>query len=269
MLGSAVLYAGLLVALAGTVTLVRPMRRLGVATRRRAALVLVAGAVLVVVAVLLPAPTVRVGNTRTHLDAIVPFWQFAERHEIRVHAGPATVERAVRAVTAREIRLFRLLTWIRNPRLPRGGEPASLLAAPADRPILDVALGSGFLLLAEEPRRELVLGTLVIVPDELLRLPAAERQRLREAFDADAFRALDAPGYAKAVMSFHLQDEGGGWTRLVTETRVFATDDHARRRFAPYWRTIYPGSALIRRMWLRAIRARAEADARAVAVTPR
>ena len=26
-----------------------------------------------------------------------------------------------------------------------------------------------------------------------------------------------------------------------------------RRRFAGYWRVIYPGSALIRRMWLRAI----------------
>jgi hypothetical protein len=30
------------------------------------------------------------------------------------------------------------------------------------------------------------------------------------------------------------------------------------RRFALYWRAIYPSSALIRRMWLRAIRERAE-----------
>ena len=29
-------------------------------------------------------------------------------------------------------------------------------------------------------------------------------------------------------------------------------------RFALYWRVIYPGSALIRRMWLRALRLRAE-----------
>ena len=43
-----------------------------------------------------------------------------------------------------------------------------------------------------------------------------------------------------------------------TETRVFATDDSARRRFAAFWRVIYPGSALIRRMWLRAIQRRAE-----------
>jgi hypothetical protein len=57
-----------------------------------------------------------------------------------------------------------------------------------------------------------------------------------------------------------MTDEGGGWTRLTTETRVYATDASSRRRFAGYWRVIYPGSALIRRMWLRAVRERAEAD---------
>ena len=42
------------------------------------------------------------------------------------------------------------------------------------------------------------------------------------------------------------------------ETRVHATDAPTKRKFAAYWRTIYPGSALIRVMWLRAIRRRAE-----------
>jgi len=36
------------------------------------------------------------------------------------------------------------------------------------------------------------------------------------------------------------------------------TDAATTRRFAAYWRVIYPGSALIRRMWLRAIKRRAE-----------
>jgi hypothetical protein len=44
---------------------------------------------------------------------------------------------------------------------------------------------------------------------------------------------------------------------VSTETRVFATSPAARRRFAAYWRVIYPGSAIIRRSWLRAIRHRA------------
>lgn len=61
-------------------------------------------------------------------------------------------------------------------------------------------------------------------------------------------------------MNFFMEDAGGGWTRLTTETRVHATDLKSRRRFAAYWRTIYPGSALIRVMWLRAIKARAEKE---------
>jgi hypothetical protein len=258
-LGSSLLYAGLVLALVGLITLVRPLRWLRVPTRRRATGVLAAGLLLMIVAIALPAPTMRV-QSQTQLDAMVPAWQFGERHEIRVHADPARVERAIREVTAREIRLFRLLTWIRNPRLPRNKQQESILAAPADRPILEVALKGGFMTLAEEPQRELVFGTLVLVPAEVRRLPPDELRRRRAAFDPAAFAALDKPGYAKAAMNFWLEDEGGGWTRVVTETRVFATDDHARRRFAVYWRTIYPGSALIRRMWLRAIRLRAERD---------
>jgi hypothetical protein len=39
---------------------------------------------------------------------------------------------------------------------------------------------------------------------------------------------------------------------------LYATDASTRRPFALDWRVIYPGSALIRRMWLRAIARRAE-----------
>jgi hypothetical protein len=46
---------------------------------------------------------------------------------------------------------------------------------------------------------------------------------------------------------------------LTTETRVYAAGAKAVRGFAAYWRMIYPGSSLIRRMWLRAIKLRAEA----------
>jgi hypothetical protein len=49
--------------------------------------------------------------------------------------------------------------------------------------------------------------------------------------------------------------------RLTTETRVLATDSRTRRLFAAYWRLILPGSALMRRTWLAAIRRRAEGPA--------
>jgi hypothetical protein len=45
---------------------------------------------------------------------------------------------------------------------------------------------------------------------------------------------------------------------LTTETRIQGTDERARRSFRRYWRLVMPGSAAIRRAWLRAIRKRAE-----------
>ena len=251
---------GLALVLLGAIGLLHPMKRLGLPTRRRALAVGFAGALVAAAGFLLPAPERGVALAVSRLDEYVPRWQFAERHETRIRASPRAVERAIRGVTAREIALFRALTWLRHPRLPRSGKPESILAAPADEPIVAVALRSGFRLLVEEPGRELVIGTVVLAPPDVLRLPPAELEQLRAGFGPEQFRALSDAGWAKAAMNFRWQDDGGGWTRLTTETRVFATDAAARRRFAVYWRLIYPGSSLIRRNWLAAIRERAEGD---------
>ncbi len=242
--------AGLAAGFLGLVSLAWPLRFLGIRTRRRGAVWLASGAALGLAGVALPAPPRRVPEKVSILDSFIPSYQFSEHHEIRVRATPARVHEAVWRVTAEEIRLFRALTWIRSPRLTRGEGEASILNAPAKRPILEVATSSGFMLLADQPGREVVVGMIVVAPSR-------SRERIDDPQD---FAALDAPGYAKAVMNFRMEDEGGGWTRLTTETRVYATDASSRRRFAAYWRTIYPGSALIRRMWLRAIRERAEGD---------
>jgi len=180
----------------------------------------------------------------TLLDDFAPKWQFREVHAIAALATPERAYRAVETVTAREIRMFRALTWFR--RLGRVG-PESILNAPPDEPILEVATRSGFILLAAEPPREMVVGTLVITPPGAARLTAARQ-----------FRDLEEPGYAKAVMNFRIDRAGLAMCVVTTETRVYATDPRTRRKFAIYWWTIRPGSGLIRRMWLRAIRRRAE-----------
>ena len=77
-----------------------------------------------------------------------------------------------------------------------------------------------------------------------------------------SFKALTRPGFAKAVMSFRIEPQGPAYCLLRTETRVYATDPASRDVFARYWRVITPGSLLIRHMWLRAIKVRAEARRR-------
>jgi hypothetical protein len=149
-------------------------------------------------------------------------------------------------VPAEEIKLFRTLTWLRHPRRPWSSAEESILSPPVRKPILAVATASGFMTLAEEVEREIVLGTVVV----------SSRPDLYDS--PRGFRELAEAGNAKAVINFLVEPQAEGWCRLSTETRVFATDRVTRLRFAAYWRIIAPGSALIRVEWLRAIRRRAE-----------
>jgi len=236
MIGSTVVYSGLVLAFTGVVCLLR---------RKRGALAMIGGGLaLTIVGMLLPARESRIARVESHLDEYIPVWQFNEVHSIHVDAPPARVYDAIRRVRADEIALFRTLTWIR-----RGGRelPESILNAGDDASLIDVATSTTFIYLADDAPRELAVGTIIA------------RSQPRE-LTPQLFRETLPPGFTLAAMNFIVQPDGAG-SRVITETRVFANSDAARRRFAMYWRVIYPGSALIRRMWLRAVARRAEARA--------
>jgi len=245
LLVSTLTYAGLALLLAGSVSLLKPLRLLRIPSRRAALLLLPIGLLLAYAGAWWPWAEQRASGS-TQLDAFVPAYQFVEFHEARVRGTPESVYRAIRAVSAGEIRTFRTLTWIRHPRLPWRKRRESILEPDWDQPILDVATRTGFVWLADEPDREAVVGAVVCC------------KRARPA-NADAFRSLTKPEVAKAGMNFRIEDLGGGECRVTKETRVFATDEATRRRFGLYWAFIYPGSALIRGGWLAAIKKRAEA----------
>lgn len=183
------------------------------------------------------------------IDEFAPQFHFQEHHDQVVGAPPDRVYAAIKSVSADQITLFNFLTALR--RLGRPG-PESILNPPNQKPILDVAVQTGFLLLSEHPPREIVLGTVVVAP------PGTARP---SSFTADDFKSLTQPGFAKAAMNFVVTDLGNGSSRVDTETRVFATDDVALGRFTTYWRIIFPGSSILRTTWLRAVKERAERPA--------
>lgn len=214
------------------------------------AVVLALGFLLAAMSGPLRAKETRVVTPRTQLDLFAPLYQFSEFHSIRIAAPKEQVYQALRSVTADEIVLFRTLTWLR--RFGRPG-PESILNPPRHVPILDIAARTSFLVLAEEPAQEIVLGTLVATPPGW-----RERGKPTPGDFKALFVAANVPGFAAAAINFRIEDSSPAGCTLTTETRVCATDPSTRRRFARYWRVIYPGSALIRRMWLRAIARRAE-----------
>lgn len=238
---------GLLTALTGLISLVRPITFLGIRNRSGASAVLVAGVLVAVVATLLPAQETSVGSPRTALDRVAPSYQFHEVHSITIRATPERVYRAIKDVTAGEILFFRTLIKIRYFGRPL---PSNIRNSPEDRPLLDVATRATFAMFVDSPL-EIVTGTAVMAP------PDARKGRPPTADELLALRTRG--GVALATMNFAITPGDDGTCVVSTETRVYATDPSARRRFGAYWRIIYPGSALMRRMWLRAIRQRAEA----------
>jgi hypothetical protein len=246
MLAVAMVYAGLVFDLMGLVCLWKPLALIGLTARWHGVWLLAAGGLLSLLGANLPAKEIRVATNRTDLDQFVHVYQFSEFHTIRVNAPRDRVYAAIKNLKADEIFLFHTLTTIR--RFGRPG-PESILNAPETIPILEVATRTSFMVLSESPGQELVIGTTVMHP------PGAHAPQT-----PTDFRSVTQPGFAIAAMNFRLEDASEGETSVSTETRVYATDASSRRRFAVYWRTIYPGSALIRRMWLRAIKKRAEAS---------
>lgn len=184
------------------------------------------------------------------LNALIPAADFVESHARKIPAPISLVDDAIRLVTLREmpgVKLLFVLRSVPNRLQRRRGLPTS-----DNRPLMEQMLDSGFMLLADIPDRELVVGVIA---------PVSRRGRSRALTDAVDFASFDLPGHVKIAMNFRLIDLGSS-TRLETETRVVATDVASRRAFRRYWLLIRPWSGLIHRIWLRAIAARAIGNAR-------
>ncbi|HYP40752.1 MAG TPA: hypothetical protein VEX13_10375 [Chloroflexia bacterium] len=185
------------------------------------------------------------------LDKFSPIYDFNEVHSITIHASPDRIFRAVKEVTPAEMPIFTLLIGLRSLPALLTGKRGRGRNFSNTQPLIGTALSSSFVLLAEQPNRELVVGTI----GQFWRAAGGAYR----VADAQEFLASCPPGYAKAAMNFFVYHKpGSAGTRLRTETRIYIPDPGARRRFAAYWRVIYPGSAVIRIAWLRAIKHRAE-----------
>lgn len=188
------------------------------------------------------------------LDRYLPAFHFHETHSVQIAASAERVYRALQEVTAGEIPLVGVLFWLRAlPARLAGGRVSGF------RPHLSflqqaLAPGGGFLLLDEAPGRELVIGTV----GQFWKIQGGVYPWLT---DREDFLSFADPRYAKAALSFRLESAPARATRLITETRISTPSPTAHRRFAPYWLLIRPGSGLLRRLWLGAIRRRAERGA--------
>ncbi|HET9229109.1 MAG TPA: hypothetical protein VFR31_20695 [Thermoanaerobaculia bacterium] len=185
------------------------------------------------------------------LDRHLPVYGHREVHEVVVKAGPDEVMNAIRELKGRDVALASVLFALRSLPARLRGLPVRH-SRPEDR-VVDIILKGGFTLLEEKPF-EMIVGVIgrfwqptgSVVP---LSGPAE-------------FASWNQDGYAKGIMNFTVEPAAdGNHTRLRTETRVLPLGRAAARKFRLYWLFVRPGSGLIRRIWLAAIKRRAEKSA--------
>lgn len=181
------------------------------------------------------------------IDDYMPASEFAERHAIRVAAPPERAWDAVRRLDVSSSPVVRALFALRSlPALFSG----TRMGGRGLGTTMERLQENGFVLLAEHPPREIVLGLA-----GRFWTPAGGITR----FQPEEFRTFARPGMAVAAWNFTVlpTDEG---SLVATETRVRCTDAAALRSFRRYWRVVRPFSGLVRGEALRAIRRAAESS---------
>jgi len=181
------------------------------------------------------------------LNDWLPEYDFREYHQRVVQASPDEVYCAIPGLDMR--RSWLTISLLRLRELPGRLARRDFRSTGFGHTLEDL-LALGFIILHEEPPRELVFGLV------------GRFWGLNPSIDKiapDEFGSFDRPGHAKVAANFLVRPQGHGRCLVSTETRILALDAAARRRFRFYWGLIRPFSGLIRREWLRIIQQQAEA----------
>ncbi len=193
------------------------------------------------------------------LDDLMPQYDVVERHRTLIRASPNIVFDAIREADLAGGRITRALLALRAApaallaiaRSPRAAWTEHNARASAQQRVVRLRdfERAGFHIVAERAPDELVIG--------LLGRFWTPRGDLCAEVTTDTFRAGPPVGMVLAGWNFTVLARPDGSSELRTETRVWCSAD-ARWKFRLYWLAVRPGSGLIRRAMLRAIRHHAE-----------
>lgn len=183
------------------------------------------------------------------IDNYLPDFHYHEVHSITIQATPERVFNAILELRPSEMSL--LVSWMLKLRDLPGrlfGRQHTVLD---ERPLLTQLFAEDFILLEKQENTEIVFGTIGQfwkISPSAVRVP-----------DPAAFIAFHDTDFVKTAANMRLSAQPVG-ILLTTETRIWAPDEETRKKFARYWLLIATGSAVIRRLWLRGIRRKAESS---------
>lgn len=184
------------------------------------------------------------------LNNSLPEYQINEVHTIEIQASIRDVYRAILdSPFIMGSLIFRILLGLRELPSKLFGKGEEIFPKESMN-LTDFLEKSNFVLLEKKENEELVFGLIG-------RFWNIIHTNLQTISGLDEFNEFDAPEYGKAVMNFYLEQLQDR-VKLYTETRVYFSNDTCLNRFKIYWFFIGPFSGLIRRIFLKRIKANAE-----------
>jgi hypothetical protein len=181
-------------------------------------------------------------EARSRIDEMLPNFGFRAVYEIHINAPASVVYECLLRSDFSEVWLVRLLMTIRTRRrLPH---------SPVSADLRQRIQGTGFVILAEVPNEEIVIG----VAGRFWRPDGGRCMEL----NANDFVGFSRSGHAKVAWNFKLRAESPRNTVLSTETRIKCFGRAARWKFRFYWSLVAPFSGLMRKAILKQIKSEAE-----------
>jgi hypothetical protein len=182
------------------------------------------------------------------LDDVMPRWDVTIAEHLVVRTDTETAFRAARELDFLTVRtpLLSAAMWVRGVPQRLGHRAPEV----PPRLVLGEGIGlPGWLVLGEEPGREVVFGAV-----GKFWQPTIEWRDV----PAEEFVDFVEPGFGKIAANFSIRGDGEHATLLSYECRTNIADRESRRRFARYWRLVHPFVGHIMRATVHTIRDKAE-----------
>lgn len=244
-------WIGVILAFVGIVSLVYPLEFLFIINRGIAVSVLFGGILISAISLLSPVKKHSSPTSYQKIDKLMPDYAFNEIHKVEVKASSEKAKQVLQTTGVNDIPAAHLLMKIRgiaDDDVDMSDRAANNIAGPDTISTPDFNF---FVVSPDEWITVMILKSVIITNNSRQPEPP-------EIKSLEQFMAFNEPGYIKVTVNFRFIPDGMGNTLLTTETRNSGITPKDNRIFGYYWRIIYPGSAIIRRVWLDTIKKRAE-----------
>jgi hypothetical protein len=240
-------WIGTILIIVGLISIIHPLTFLFILNRIVAISVVFGGVLIAAISLLYPVKTMHSPTTNQKIDDLMPDYAFNEIHEVRIKASPDWIKQVLQVTGVKDIPSARVLMKIRGI----ADEEVDLSDRASNNQVCPDTVSTPdfnfFVVAPDEWITVMILKSVIITNN-------ANQPAPPEIPTLEQFTSFNQPGYVKVAVNFRFKTIDNNETILSTETRNCGITPKDNRVFGFYWRIIYPGSAIIRRVWLDTIK---------------